>query len=142
MRYPEIFAAIESITSPEGPFPVQEDVVDGAPQKVFGGLPQSLRDYYAFAATHGDKECLIDNDRRWSFTEVMQSASTLGAALVKRYDIQKGDRVAIAIVEHSIRVETNRCCCRTDELLVARRGAGPRIAGLQCGPCNSGCSTS
>jgi long-chain acyl-CoA synthetase len=97
MRYPEIFAAIESITSPEGPFPVQEDVVDGAPQKVFGGLPQSLRDYYAFAATHGDKECLIDNDRRWSFTEVMQSASTLGAVLVERYGIQKGDRVAIAM---------------------------------------------
>ena len=27
MRYPEIFAAIEGVTSPEGPFPVREQVV-------------------------------------------------------------------------------------------------------------------
>jgi acyl-CoA synthetase (AMP-forming)/AMP-acid ligase II len=97
MRYPEVFAAIEGITSPEGPFPIQEEIVDGDSQKVFGGLPQCLRDYYAFAATHGDKECLVDGGRRMSFTEVMQSTARLAAELSERYGINKGDRVAIAM---------------------------------------------
>ena len=67
MRYPEIFAAIDGITGPEGPFPILEQEIDGVPQKVFGGLPDNLRDYFAFTATHGDKECLVDRDRRLSF---------------------------------------------------------------------------
>ena len=29
MRYPEIFAAIDGITSPEGPFPILEQEIDG-----------------------------------------------------------------------------------------------------------------
>ncbi len=68
MRYPEIFAAIEGVTSPEGPFPVLEKVIDGVPRKVFGGLPDSLRDYYTSSSRHGDKELLVDkNDLQKTF---------------------------------------------------------------------------
>ena len=97
MRYPEIFAAIESVTSPDGPFPVQEQVIDGVPRKVFGGLPDSLRDYYAYSSKHGDKELLVDRNRRLSFAEVLRQAAGLGAILVGKYGIKKGDRVAIAM---------------------------------------------
>jgi len=97
MRYPEIFAAIDGITGPEGPFPILEQEVDGVPQKVFGGLPGNLRDYFAFTATHGDKECLVDRDRRLSFTEVAKQVASLGAALAGQYGVAKGDRVAIAM---------------------------------------------
>lgn len=97
MRYPEVFAAIEGMTSPQGPFPIQEQVVDGVSRKVFGGLPDSLRDYYAYAATHGDKELLIDRNRRLSFTEVLRQAAVLGASLSQKYGVSKGDRVAIAM---------------------------------------------
>jgi long-chain acyl-CoA synthetase len=97
MRYPEILAAIEGITSPDGPFPVQEQVIGGIPQKVFGGLPGSLRDYYAYSAMHGDKEFLIDRDRRLTFAEVLRQSAVLGASLSQKYGVNKGDRVAIAM---------------------------------------------
>jgi acyl-CoA synthetase (AMP-forming)/AMP-acid ligase II len=97
MRYPEIFAAIEGVTSPEGPFPVQEVEIDGILRKVFGGIPESLRDYYPLAATHGDKEFLIDRERRLSFADVLRQAAGLGAILSDQYGVQKGDRVAIAM---------------------------------------------
>ena len=97
MRYPEIFAAIDGITSPEGPFPILEQQIDGVPKRVFGGLPGSLRDYFAFAATHGEKECLIDRDRRMSFNDVAQQVACLGSTLVEQYGVNKGDRVAIAM---------------------------------------------
>jgi acyl-CoA synthetase (AMP-forming)/AMP-acid ligase II len=97
MHYPEIFAAIDAVTGPEGPFPIVEREIDGIPQKVFGGLPDNLRDYFAFTATHGDKECLIDRDRRLSFTDVAKQVASLGAALTGKYGVAKGDRVAIAM---------------------------------------------
>ncbi len=97
MRYPEVFAAIDGITSPEGPFPILEQEIDGVPQRVFGGLPDSLRDYFAFTATHGDKECLIDRSRRMSFIDVAQQVARLGSGLADQYGVNKGDRVAIAM---------------------------------------------
>ncbi len=97
MRYPEIFAAIEGVTSPEGPFPVLEKVIDGVPRKVFGGLPDSLRDYYTSSSRHGDKELLVDKDTRLTFAEVFRQAAGLGDVLSSRYGIRKGDRVAIAM---------------------------------------------
>ena len=56
-----------------------------------------MRDYFAFTATHGDKECLIDRDRRLSFTDVAKQVASLGAALAGKYGVAKGDRVAIAM---------------------------------------------
>jgi acyl-CoA synthetase (AMP-forming)/AMP-acid ligase II len=97
MHYREVFAAIEGVTSADGPFPIIEQEVDGIPQKVFGGLPDNLRDYFAFCASHGDKECLIDRDRRLSFAAVAKQVTSLGAALAGQYGVAKGDRVAIAM---------------------------------------------
>jgi acyl-CoA synthetase (AMP-forming)/AMP-acid ligase II len=97
MHYPEVFAAIAGVTSPEGPFPVIEQEIDGVSQKLFGGLPDNLRDYFAFAASHGDKECLIDQDRRMSFADVARQVGSLGSALSEQYGVAKGDRVAIAM---------------------------------------------
>ena len=85
MHYREVFAAIEGVTSADGPFPIIEQEVDGIPQKVFGGLPDNLRDYFAFCASHGDKECLIDRDRRLSFAAVAKQVTSLGAALAGQY---------------------------------------------------------
>jgi acyl-CoA synthetase (AMP-forming)/AMP-acid ligase II len=97
VRYQEVLAAIEVVTSPEGPFPIIEQEINGATQKIFGGLPENLRDYFAFVASHGDKECLIDQQRRLSFSDVSRQVASLGASLADRYGIGKGDRVAIAM---------------------------------------------
>lgn len=97
MRYQEVEATIAGITSPEGPFPVLEKVIDGAPRRVFGGFPDSLRDYYAVGANHAEKDCLVDGERRYSFADVLGQAASLSHALVDQYGVRKGDRVALAM---------------------------------------------
>jgi len=97
MRYTDLEPTIIGITSPEGPFPVFETTIDGETRKVFGGLPDSLRDYYSNAASFGDQDCLVEAGRRISFTEVLQQVAALGQSLASRHGIRKGDRVAIAM---------------------------------------------
>jgi hypothetical protein len=48
LRYLDVEPVIASVTGPEGLFPILESVIDSESRKVFGGLPDSLRDYYAF----------------------------------------------------------------------------------------------
>ena len=97
MRYQEVEATIAGITSPEGPFPILEKVIDGTSRRVFGGFPDSLRDYYAVGMGHADKDCLVDGERRHSFAEVLGQAASLSHALVDQYGVRKGDRVALAM---------------------------------------------
>jgi long-chain acyl-CoA synthetase len=97
VRYRELEAAIAAITSAQGPFPLREETIGGRAQRVFGGLPDSLRDLYAFAATYGDKDCLVYADKRHSFADVLRQASVLASQLSARYGVCKGDRVAIAM---------------------------------------------
>ena len=56
MRYQEVEAAITGLTSEEGPFPLMSKLIDGSERRVFGGLPDSLRDYYAMVAGYADKD--------------------------------------------------------------------------------------
>jgi long-chain acyl-CoA synthetase len=97
MRYPEVEATIAGLTSPQGPFPILEKDIDGVSRRVFGGFPDSLRDYYAVGATHAEKDCLVDGERRFSFGDVLGRAAILSHALVNQYGVRKGDRVALAM---------------------------------------------
>jgi acyl-CoA synthetase (AMP-forming)/AMP-acid ligase II len=97
VRYQQVEATIAGMTGPEGPFPILEAQIDGESRPVFGGLPANLRDYYAMLAGHADKECLVDADRRLSFSEVLQKAASLSHALADEYAVRKGDRVALAM---------------------------------------------
>ncbi len=97
MRYQEVEATIAGLTGPEGPFPILEKVIDGSTRKVFGGLPDNLRDYYASVAGYADKDLLVDGDRRYSFNDVLQQSASLSHTLADRYGVKKGDRVAIAM---------------------------------------------
>lgn len=97
MRYQEVEATIAGLTSEAGPFPIQEKVIGGVNRRVFGGLPDNLRDYYTSVAGYADKDCLVDGDRRYSFTDVLQQSASLSHTLADRYGVKKGDRVAIAM---------------------------------------------
>jgi long-chain acyl-CoA synthetase len=97
VRYQEIEATIAGLTAQEGPFPILEETIEGSARQVFGGLPVNLRDYYVSVAGYGDKDCLVDGDRRFSFNDVLQQAAGLSHLLADRYGVKKGDRVAIAM---------------------------------------------
>lgn len=97
MNYRELEAVIAVVTSEQGPFPLQEVKIDGKTRTVFGGLPDNLRDLFLFTTTYGELECLVDQEKRWSFNEVFARVLKLSQALSERYGISKGDRVAIAM---------------------------------------------
>jgi acyl-CoA synthetase (AMP-forming)/AMP-acid ligase II len=97
VNYQQLEAVIAGVTGPEGPFPVRETQVDGQSTRVIGGLPENLRDYFALVAGYGDRDCLVDGERRLSFNEVMRLVASLSATLANSYGIAKGDRVAIAM---------------------------------------------
>ena len=94
MTYDE---AVAQLTGPGAPFELVEVDVFGIPTQVFKNAPATLRDFVASARTRGDRDFLVYEDERWSFDLVMQHVDALGAALVTRYGIQKGDRVAIGM---------------------------------------------
>jgi long-chain acyl-CoA synthetase len=97
MNYQELEAVIAGVTGEQGPFPLQEAVIDGETRRVFGGLPGNLRDLYLFAASYGDKDCLVYQRQRLSFKQAVGQVLQLADALSTRYGINKGDRVAIAM---------------------------------------------
>jgi len=89
--------AIAALTGPGAPFEIVERVVDGHPLKTFAELPKSMREAFAVARLHGDKPFLVFEDETWTFAELMRRVDEIADALVHRYGIARGDRVAIAM---------------------------------------------
>jgi long-chain acyl-CoA synthetase len=89
--------AVRALTAPGAPFEVVEAEVRGQRLRVFRRTPPSLRDLFATARARGGNIFLVYEDERWSFADVMARVDELGAALVSRYGIAPGDRVAIAM---------------------------------------------
>ncbi|RIL00838.1 MAG: fatty acid--CoA ligase [Proteobacteria bacterium] len=94
MRWDE---AVAAATGPGGPFEIAEADVLGRRTKVFAKAPPSLRALFDGARSRGGEIFLVYEDERWSFAETMAKVDALGAALVARYGVAPGDRVAIAM---------------------------------------------
>jgi long-chain acyl-CoA synthetase len=94
MTYEE---AIALLTGPGKPFSIVDGESGGRRQKVFEHTPPSLRAVFDRARAHGDKVFLVYEDERLTFAEVMARVDALAAALVDRYGVRRGDRVAIAM---------------------------------------------
>ena len=89
--------AVAFVTGPGGPLEIIETPVEGRTQKVFAATPPSLRALWDTLRPRGDEPFLVFEDEQWSFRRVMSSVDELGAALVQRYGVTKGDHVAIAM---------------------------------------------
>jgi long-chain acyl-CoA synthetase len=89
--------AVAAVTGPGARFETAEAEIGGVRQRVYKNAPASLRALFEAARAHGDETFLVYEDERLSFDEVMARADALGAALVSRYHIAPGDRVAIAM---------------------------------------------
>ncbi len=85
------------VTAPGQRFETGTRVVNGVEQIVFVNSPPSLRELWASARARGDSTFLVYEDERWSFADFMAKVDGLAAALVHRYGIVKGDRVAIGM---------------------------------------------
>ncbi|MEP7114343.1 MAG: long-chain fatty acid--CoA ligase, partial [Ilumatobacteraceae bacterium] len=86
--------ACARVCAPGSPFEIVEDEQGN---RRFKNAPPNLRGIFDIARQGGDDVFLVYEDERWSFTEVFAQIDALAAALVNRYSIAKGDRVAIGM---------------------------------------------
>jgi long-chain acyl-CoA synthetase len=89
--------AVAAVTAPGTAFSMVEADVLGDRMHVFEHTPPSLRALFDSMRARGDATFLVYEDERISFAEVTAQADALGALLVDRYGIGKGDRVAIGM---------------------------------------------
>jgi long-chain acyl-CoA synthetase len=90
-------AAVAEVTGPGGRYAIIETEIDGRRCKIFEHAPPSLRAVFDIGRKRGQDICLVYEDERWSFAQVMTKIDALAAALVDRYGIAPGDRVAIGM---------------------------------------------
>ncbi len=94
MSYADAAAAV---TAPGQRFETQRMKIRGVDYTAFANCPPSLRELFATARQRGDDTFLVYEDERHSFSDVMAAVDGLAAALVNRYGVAKGDRVAIGM---------------------------------------------
>jgi len=89
--------AIAQLTGPGGPFEITSAEIRGQRYRVFRNTPPSLRALFDTARGRGEQTFLVYEDEVWSFAETMRHVDALAAALVHRYGLAPGDRVAIGM---------------------------------------------
>ena len=87
--------AVAQLTSAGQMFELNDVEINGYHYRNYAGMPQNLNAYYQFMLMHADKEFAVYLEERYTFAESLQHANEFAAALVDRYGIEKGDRVAI-----------------------------------------------
>ena len=78
------------------PFEVTETEVRGNTIRVFKEAPPSLRELWQLSAAHGDKEYMVYDDDRWTYTRAHKDVASI-ANWMQQNGVEYGDRVAIAM---------------------------------------------
>ncbi len=86
--------ACARLGAPGSPFEIIEDE---SGNRRYKHAPPNLRSLFDIARDGGNETFLVFEDERWSFQDVFAHIDALGDALVNRYGIGKGDRVAIGM---------------------------------------------
>ncbi len=87
--------AVASLTAPGQPFAV-ETIDIGAYQYLnYTEMPANLGQYFLNMQRQGDKDFAVYLNERYTYGQAYQHSTAFAAALVGRYGVQKGDRVAI-----------------------------------------------
>jgi long-chain acyl-CoA synthetase len=89
--------AVAAVTAPGERFEIERIAVRGVEVNAFRHAPPSLRALFATWRGRGDATFLVYEDERWGFDDVVAHMDALGAALVERYGVGPGDRVAIGM---------------------------------------------
>lgn len=86
-----------ALTAVGGPFEIGQENIRGASVRVYKRGPRSLADVLEDSRKYGDDTYLIYGNERYTFREHYETAASLAQLLAERYQISKGDRVAIAM---------------------------------------------
>lgn len=94
---PSYEQAIAILTAAEGPFAMVDAEIRGVPVRLFRNAPASFREFVETARARGEAEYLVYEDERYTYAQAFQRVDALASALVERYGIGRGDRVALAM---------------------------------------------
>ncbi|WP_206604655.1 class I adenylate-forming enzyme family protein [Kineobactrum sediminis] len=94
--YEELKKSWTQLTAAGQPFEVVTIEVDGVPIRSYANVPPSLREIWLSTAAHGDKEYLIYDSERCSYSEAHAYTASI-AHWLHGQGIGPGDRVAIAM---------------------------------------------
>ena len=89
--------AIAALTGPGQPFELETIERRGVPLRVFKQAPASMRDVLASTRGHGDRDFLVYQGERITFSEHLGLVAGLAAWLAEEHGVGKGDRVAIGM---------------------------------------------
>ncbi len=94
--YKELEAAWQELTSPGQMFEIETVEALGRQIKSYKLAPASLADIWAMTAAHGDKDYLVYQDERWTYTQAHAEVAAIAAWLTAQ-GVGQHDRVAIAM---------------------------------------------
>ena len=87
--------AVASLTAVGQGFEVNTMELAGIRYRNFAALPVNLAQFFTVMLQHAEKDFAVYRDERYTFGQAYQYSCEFGAALVERYGLVKGDRVAI-----------------------------------------------
>ena len=88
--------ALAMVAGPGSPLEVAEREFGGVTYRAFKTTPNSLRDIFE-TARGKEGTFIVYEQERWSFSDHVARVDAIAAALVNRYGIERGDRVAISM---------------------------------------------
>jgi acyl-CoA synthetase (AMP-forming)/AMP-acid ligase II len=87
--------ARSQLLGPGGAFEIVDEDVRGIRLPVFKHRRTSMPEVLLESAVHGDREYLVDGERRISYAEHVRAVASLATELRDTFGVGKGDRVAI-----------------------------------------------
>jgi acyl-CoA synthetase (AMP-forming)/AMP-acid ligase II len=86
---------VSNLTSAGQGFEVNTVEIGGVQYRNFASLPANLGQYFMVMLQHAEKDFAVYLDERYTYAQGYQHSCEFGAALIERYGLAKGDRVAI-----------------------------------------------
>lgn len=87
--------AVAMITAEGQGFAINTVELEGIEYRNFASLPPNLGQYFKVMLQHAAKDFAVYLNERYTYAQGYQHSCEFGAALVQRYGLTKGDRVAI-----------------------------------------------
>ena len=87
--------AVAGLTAPGQPFALDTVRIGGVEYRNYSAMPANLGQYFLNMQRHGDKDFALYQQERYTYAQGYSHSAEFAAALVGRYGVAKGDRVAI-----------------------------------------------
>lgn len=94
---PSIAAVQAQLTAPGASFEIETVEIEGRPTKTWKNAVPTIRVLLELSRGHGDATFTVYEDERLSFAEHYAQSASFAHALVERFGVRPGDRVAIAM---------------------------------------------